>query len=309
MPLRIALTGGTGFIGRHLLPLLHEAGHEVRQLRRMPGDGQGSRGVVVGSLADRAALDGLARDRDVLVHVAGTVRAVDPGDFRKVNAEGTRLVAEAAQAAGVKRMVLVSSLAARHPEASVYARSKAEGEAAARSAFAGTLAVLRPPAVYGPFDRVTLPIFAGLAGGLLAVPGTARQRFSLLHVRDLARLIARLAEKDEAPSAPLEPHDGRGAYDWAALAAEAGRALKRRVRVVLLPRGVMAPLAVVCDGLARGLRRPLPLSRDKLGELYHLDWVGRTDTVDGWRPAIDFGTGVVETLAWYRRAGWIGGGT
>ena len=86
--------------------------------------------------------------------------------------------------------------------------------------------IVRPPAVYGPGDRATLPIFQQLGRGLLLAPATRAARFSLIHVADLARLLATLALRPSAAARqPLEPDDGRaGGYGWSDLAAMAGGA-------------------------------------------------------------------------------------
>ena len=302
--MRVAVTGASGFIGRHVLPLLAEAGHATVSLWRRGTAPIGA--TVQGDLDDADALRRLVEGADLVLHVAGLVRCARPIAFDVVNREGTRRVAGAARAAGVERLILVSSLAARHPSVSAYARSKALAEAEAGTAYGESLTIVRPPAVYGPGDRATLPIFAGIARGHLVVPAKREQRFSLIHVLDLARLIARLVVGPTS-RASFEPDDGAGGRGWLGLAAEARRTLGWEVRATLLPRRVALPIAKLCDLAAWLTGRSMPLSSDKLGELYYPNWVAGGVAPSGWAPQIPFERGLRDTLAWYRGHGWIGG--
>ena len=111
------MTGATGFIGRHLVVALHEAGFRVRLLLRREPDvpawlGLPEPEVVAGSLADAAALDRLAVGADVVIHLAGLIKAARRRDFFAVNRDGAAAMAEAvARVAPAARFLLVSSLA------------------------------------------------------------------------------------------------------------------------------------------------------------------------------------------------------
>jgi len=308
---RIALTGGSGFVGRHLVHAL--AGrHRLRLLVRRPERALAALGaeLVHGRLDDLEALDRLVEGAEVVVHAAAAIRAPSPAVFDEVNRVGTVRVLDAAVRAGVRRFVLVSSLAARAPQVSAYARSKATAEAAlAARADAFETVVVRPPAVYGPGDRATLEIFRGLARGRLVLPAHRRGRFSLLFVSDLAALLRELVEAPVPPGLVLEPDDGtEGGYDWPGLVATAERVLGHPVRLHLLPQAAAPLLARASEVLARIVGGDALLPRDKIGELYHPDWVCRgigCDDLPGWRPSVRFEDGLGRTLDWYRAAGWL----
>jgi nucleoside-diphosphate-sugar epimerase len=267
---------------------------------------------VPGALEDEASLDELCRGAEVVVHLAGAIHAADRASFLAANVTGVARVAAAASRQGCRRLIHVSSLAAREPAISAYGESKALSEQEAfRHGGSLEVIVVRPPAIYGPGDRATLPIMQSLARGWLVAPRGGGHRFSLLFVQDLASLLVRLLQAELAPGTVLEPDDGRpGGYRWADLARLAEPQLRRKVRVIGLPRGLLAAVALLAERRAVGGGGYPLLSRAKVAELFHLDWVcdqGTMAAVSGWTPQTDFARGLEQALAWYREAGWLGG--
>jgi nucleoside-diphosphate-sugar epimerase len=310
----VAVTGGTGFIGREVIARLVRDGWPVRALsrRRSPDLERAGVKVIQGSLDDEPALQQLVSGAGTVVHCAGAVRAPSASTYRRVNELGSaRLVDAASAAASPPRFLLISSLAAREPGTSPYAGSKRLGEDAVRqrAGRAVDLCILRPPAVYGPGDRGALPIFRQLRRGLLFVPAVGSARFSLLYVADLAEMVVRLLQKPSWGGSTLEPDDGReSGYRWRDLAEIAGRQLGRRVRIVAVPRQVLWPAAAISEAAGAVLRRPPRLSRGKLRELFHADWVSRA-VPDGClatgAPRTTFESGFPQTLAWYEQNQWL----
>lgn len=311
--IQVALTGLTGFLGRHAATALLERGVAVRALvrrgRAIPAATTGLE-IVEGDLEDRYALGRLCEGAAAVVHCAGAVTALGARDFVRVNGEGTRAVADAAFHAGVRTFVHVSSLAAREPTLSPYAASKAAGETAARHA-AGpmSLRIARPPAIYGPGDRATLPLVAALLRPIVVLPGRTKSRLSLLHVRDAAEALATLATDEGVPAGTYEISDGKdGGYGFADLAAAGARITGRPARVVLVPRALLAWPAHVAEAIFRLRRAPGFFTPGKLREIYHHDWVARgprLEEVSGWRPRLAFEEGLAETVSWYVAHGWL----
>jgi nucleoside-diphosphate-sugar epimerase len=305
---RIAVTGATGFVGRHLAIALASGGYEVRALARRDDARLLAGGIELWRGDLDGNLDGLVEGCAAVVHVAGAVRGRDASHFHRVNAEGTARLAAASPLGS--RFVLISSLAARHPHLSAYAASKAAGERLLLGhADRLKVAVIRPPAVYGPEDRATLPLLRGLAWGLLVHPAGRDARFSLLYADDLVRLACSLLADPPPSGTILEPDDGMsGGYGWSALAAIAGNRLGRRVRTVGVPRLPMTWTAWLSEQYGRRSREPPILSRGKVAELYHRDWVSDTRAMvmaPRWQPQVKFGDGLMASLAWYREAGWL----
>lgn len=289
----IALTGGTGFIGRYVTAALLERGWRVRTLIR-PGktdrfSGASNLEVQPGTLEDADALRKLVRGCGAVVHLAGAIRGRSYRDFSAVNVTGTeRLLDACGHGAPLARFVHISSLAAREPRLSWYARSKHAGEllvAGCGLPFSG----LRPPPVYGPEDPALAPIWRNLARGWLFRPGPPGARFSMLHASDLAEAVCRLLESGTPASAMLEIHDGRpGGYSYPELAGLAAGKRGSKVRVLPVPAWLMHAAASLSTTTASLTGRTPILTPGKVRELTHPDWVcdnGALERHLGWAPA------------------------
>ena len=307
----VALTGATGFVGGHLIDRLIETGVSVRILARNPDAfHRGDVDVVKGDLASPDALRQLCAGADTVVHCAGRIAACSREEFDEVNVDGTVAMVEAAKAAGARRFVHVSSLAAREPTVSDYAASKRAGEIEVRrDEGAMPWVILRPPAVYGPGDRATLPLIKQLSQPIAFVPGSRDGRASLIHVRDLAAAIAHVVAEDTLAQGIYELDDGkRGGYSWRELSVAAGKARGRKVRCIYLPKSMVKLAGLVEVAIARRRGRAPEVTPGKVSELYHPDWVCRYNLLQessDWMPAVGLSEGLKETTAWYRQQGWL----
>ncbi len=309
----IALTGASGFIGQSLTRTFIESGWPVRALLRRPHAGVAGLGaeLVEGALDNAGALERLVDGAQVVVHCAGAIKARNRAEFMAVNAAGTAAVAKAAAGvASPPAMILLSSLAAREPGLSDYAASKRAGETAlAEAGSALRKAIVRPPAVYGPGDRSTLPLIHQLSRGWLIAPGRPDARFSLLYVEDLAASLLHILNQADWSGTPLELDDGTpGGYGWKDLAAAAERATGRRIRHFTVPRQALWLPALANEAVSGAMGRAPLVTRGKLRELYHGDWVARrveAPEIAGWRADVTFVDGFRRAVQWYKREGWL----
>jgi len=150
----IAVTGATGFVGRHIAAVLTRRGHAVRALVRRPIQARtlANLGVelVPGDLADVAALTTLTRGAHAVVHLVGIIVEKGPATFHAVHVDGTRRVVEAARQAGIERFVHMSAVGARdEPGATLYHRTKWHAEEQVRASGLSH-AVFRPSIISGP---------------------------------------------------------------------------------------------------------------------------------------------------------------
>lgn len=301
--MRLAVTGGTGFVGSHFLNIAVTAGHEVTALTRR--DQQPRKGVtwIAGDLSSREALEQLVRDADAIVHIAGTISASTASGFEQGNVAGTLSMLAAATAGGVQRFVHVSSLAAREPKLSLYGASKARAEELVHSSGLDW-AIARPPAVYGPGDKETLELFRMAKLGLMVMP--PKGRVSVIHVADLARLLLALAAPGAPSNSLIEPDDGRrGGWTHREFAKALAAALGSKAAVISSP-GLLLRVAAHADQLLRGEKAKL--TTDRAAYFSHRNWVvepKRSPPGELWHAEIDTIDGLTATAAWYREMRWL----
>ena len=299
----LAVSGGTGFVGQHLIRLARDAGFAIRALTRMPRAlGEGIEWIE-GALDRAESLKRLVAGADAVIHIAGLISGRTRADFEAANVAGTAAMIDAARDGGVRRFVHISSLAAREPGLSDYGWSKAESERlVAASGLDWT--IIRPPAVYGPGDRETLELFRMAKRGFVALP--PRGRFSLLHVEDLCRLVLAVLDNPTTFSRAYEPDDRRdGGWEHRHFARTLSRLFGRRATTLAMPRLVLHGASRI-DRLVR--RGNAKLTPDRVRYFCHPDWVvtaERRPPADLWKPQIRTPTGLKATAEWYQKEGWL----
>ena len=298
----LAVTGGTGFVGQHLLRIALEQGYDVRALTRGWKPPEDEIAWVDGALDRPDALLKLCAGADAVVHIAGLISGSKEA-FDTVNVGGTAAMIDAARKGGVRRFIHISSLAAREPELSNYGRSKAKSERlVAASGLEWT--IIRPPAVYGPGDRETLELFRMARRGIVFLP--PKGSFSLIHVEDLCRLILAVVDEPDTVSEIYEPDDGRpNGWEHRHFARSLGRIYGKRAATIAMPKPVLG----TASRLERLFRRSrAKLTADRVSYFCHPDWVvapERRPPPSLWQPEVKTATGLKATADWYREQGWL----
>ncbi len=330
---RMVVTGATGFVGSHVVARLLEAGAQVTCLVRPSSDLRWIAGLDVRiqrlDMEDGNALRSALSNQQVVVHMAGAVKAEHAAQFFHVNLDLTKRMLDAALDAddGPRRFVFLSSLAAAgptgpraereglvHRPVSAYGRSKRAAESVLLAAGDDIdLVILRPTAVYGPRDRAMLPAFKAAALGLALAPAGRRQRVSFCHVQDLATALVAAATKP-VPSGRILPIASTGDITMAefneTLLSAMQNALGRSrpgVSLALSPM-VLRMAGRLAGTVARIFGRATILDRDKAMELTAGDWIvdkePARDTLD-FVPRWSLREGLEQTAAWYRQEGWL----
>lgn len=282
---KIAVTGGTGFIGAALLPALLARGISVRLLARgsaTPRLFASDIDVRSGDLADMAALAALAQGVDCVIHLAGYAHATSkplPAELerhRRVNLEGTQNLFRCAAEAGVRRFVFVSSVkaggedaheclneaSARLP-ADPYGRIKRETEdwLFEHGARHGVeISVLRPALVYGPGVKGNLAALLRAIdrGRFPPVPETHNVR-SMVSVQDLVVAVLAATVRIEAAGQVCIVDDGE-AYSTRRIYTAMANALGKPIPSWSLPAGALRALGHIGDLGEAVLRRSLPFN-------------------------------------------------
>jgi nucleoside-diphosphate-sugar epimerase len=316
------VTGGTGFVGSHLIEVLLTRGHRVRALVRSPkkADSLGLSGVewVAGDLGSVDALRAGIAGADVVYHVAGLVAARSMDEYLAVNRDGTARVLEAGE--GRPKIVLVSSLAAAGPSTpghplegdeephpvSNYGRSKLAAEQLVRESGA-PFVIIRPPAVYGPRDTEMLRLFKAATLGVAPVFGRGTQLLSMVYGPDLAEAIAAAGSAPGAQGQVFYP-----AHPEIITSADTvrtiGDACGKRVRIVPIPDPVGRMILEVTGAAAKLAGRITLLTPDKGTEFFQGAWTcspARLEQVTGWHAKHDFRAGTRITAEWYRSNKWL----
>ena len=301
--MKILVTGGTGFVGTHLVNALLRRGHDVAALARRPDRARNryNRPVerVRGDVLDAPSLLAAVAGRDAVIHLVGIIHEQGAQTFDRMHRQAAENVAAAASGAGARRLLHMSAMGASDDAPSEYSRSKAAGErAVAQSDLDWT--IFRPSIVFGPGDGFvsllapivrTNPIF-------IPVIGRGETRFQPVSVYDVARVFADALEKPETIGKTFEV-GGPDVLTLNEIYREIATVVgKPRKPLVHLPLWWGRLLARLFESFARrGWIAHPPLTRDQLKSLSRDNVGDVSETVavfDGeWR---EFRSGLREYL-------------
>ncbi len=303
-----ALTGGTGFLGRHLIRALHDAGWQVRMLTRsapdLPELADIPIALIPGGIADSPALEALCTGADAILHLAGAVTAPDRATFIRTNVGGTAAIAAAwRKAAPGADFTLVSSMAARAPLLSDYAHSKHAAELALKNAAdAGSRwRVLRPAAIYGAYDTESLKVLKLANGPFQVMLNAPAARVAMIDARDAAAAI--VSQIGAGPSGMITEltDQRRDGYTWRELTVTASRVLGHTPRPLRLPAPALRALGAAGSILNRITGGAGMVTKGKAREILHPDWSADPDLPHPPglpTPRIDLATGLMDMARW-----------
>ncbi len=334
---RVLVTGGTGFLGRHLVrTLAEESGAALRLLARtavaedLPAAAREPTELARGDLRDEASLAGLCDGVDVVFHCAAATptqpgKPPAPDDYRRVNVEATLKLAMLAATAGARRFVFVSSTAAmgapaeRGVDEATPCRPSSPYEVTKRLAEEGLMelggrtglevVVVRPCLIAGEGQRggVLLKLFRLCRKGLFPVfGGRLDVQKPLVDVEDVARALILAAAKGGPGEIYLVTSGVRHTLGEILGIAGSLTGNPRPYRSVPLPLARAA--ASVTTPLAKLLGRESPLSPERL-DLFLADRaidIGKARVELGYAPHFrDLKSMLTRTYAWYGMTGQL----
>ncbi|MDD3807708.1 MAG: NAD(P)-dependent oxidoreductase [Candidatus Marinimicrobia bacterium] len=325
---RIFLTGGTGFIGQHLTPLLLENGYDVSLLihrKQYAGPHHPNLSTVQGDIRDPNSLYNLLEKVDAIIHLAGSISETTLYRYIKYNAETTQLLAEtASRFPSIKQFIYISSQAAAGPSkpghpisevhsanpVSEYGKSKLMAESRlllSPGNFQKT--IIRPPVVYGPGDPSFLTIFQVAHHQIRPIIRHGIQELSLIHVADLCSMIVGLLLNPRLTHDDIFfVNDGKDIHTVDELFTLLQKATGKRGIPLPIPIEIMAGSAYFLE-LIGTLRGKAPLyNMSKYKELKQPSWCCKSEKILGFLEytiKYPLEIGLKDTYTWYRQHRWL----
>ena len=328
------VTGGTGFIGSHLVERLVDQGYHVtcltrktsnlRWLNHLLAAKSPQVELVMGDLHDSGVLAQHVRDADLIFHLAGLTKAPDAATYDRINAEGTKHLIEACLGAqtSLDRFVYCSSLAAVGPSRDAtpktedmtpqpltdYGSSKLKGEMiVCEYTDRLPITIIRPPAVYGPRDTDIFLFFQMINRGVIPILGDADKLLSLVHVKDLVAGIYTAAVSERAIGETYFLTDG-DIHTWRGIECVIADTLEKRPFKVKVPFFLLDFISIFTEAAAKVTRQTPTLNRQKVQDLKQRFWICDSTKAQnelGYRPTYFLQKGIQETADWYRANGWL----
>lgn len=325
---KVFVTGGTGFIGSHLIDELLKKNYEVKALVRKNSSTKWLNGkpveFVEGDLFTDEVLIKAVSNVDFVYHVGGVTFAKKKEDFYRGNVDATKSLLEACVKynPGLKKFIHVSSQAAVGPSfdgkpidetrdyhpLTTYGRSKVEAEKLVIGYFDKiNCTIVRPPAVYGPRDYAIYEYFKSMSRGLQPMIGFDNKLVSLIHGVDLVRGFI-LAGEAEISGSSIYFISSEQFYNWRDVGEITKRLLGRRTVRLVIPHFAVKTTAFFSQVFGFFSPKPVVLNIEKSRELTQRYWICSIDKAKrelGFKESFTIETGFKDTIDWYRKEGWI----
>ena len=326
--MKALVTGGTGFIGSHLVEHLLSKKYSVRTLVRRTSDLTWLKGLnveyVYGDLFDDDALREAVTSVDYVYHSAGITNAKKKEDYYRGNATGTGNILRAVLAhnPNLRRFVHVSSQTAVGPSPSkapiseeaephpitTYGKSKRKAEEECLNVIARIpLTIVRPPVVYGPRDKDVFEFFNTMNKGLQPIVGFNEKFVSMIHVSDLVRGFV-MAGESNASVGQTYFVSSKNVYGWKEIGDETQRVLGHRALHVRLPKAGVFVVAAFAEFFSLFSEKPALINFEKARDMVQDYWTcdaskARKDF--GFEQKISLAEGIRNTVEWYIQYHWL----
>lgn len=322
------VTGGSGFVGSHLVDLLIEKNFSVKCIVRKTSDLKWLANkpveIIDCGLFDYNGLNKVFAGATYIFHVAGVVKAKTKEGYFKGNVTTTKTILEAAlnHASTLKKVVIVSSQTAAGPSLNgviktetdqpqpitTYGRSKREQEIVAEK-FMDKLpiTICRAPAVYGERDKEIFIFFKTFAQGLMTTIGFNEKTISLIHVRDLVEGLY-LAAVSENSVGEIYFITSEKFYNWDEIGNATSKALNKNPVKVKVPHWLVYTIMTITEFFALFSKSPTIMNREKARDVTQTAWTcspQKAINQIGFNQKISLEEGIERTVRWYQKEGWL----
>ncbi len=326
--MKALVTGGTGFVGSHLVEFLLQEGFDVSVLTRKSSNLKWIEGLNVTiydcGFFNREGLLEAVKNKDYIFHVAGLVRAKSSDEFYRGNVQTTKNLIETILEASpaIKRLLVVSSFAANGPAKDEkgakenespnpithYGKSKLEEEKLVKQYFNELpITIIRPPAVYGPRDTDIYLVFKAYQSGLMTFVGFDKKLVSLVHVKDLVRGIYFAATSEKSVGETYCIGSDKF-YTWEEVAEILKNVFGKKALKIRLPHWFVYLSGAVSQFFSIFKRRPSTFNFEKAKDFvqkYQICDISKAKNELGYKPEITLEEGLKETIEWYKEENWL----
>ncbi len=322
------VTGATGFVGSHLVDKLLEKNYKVYCLRRNTSSTRWlddkEINYVDGDLFSNDSLENAIQDMDYVFHVAGVVKAKNKEGFYRGNYQATKNLLEITHKVNpaLKKFIFISSLAACGPAMSekpvdentvpnpitTYGITKLKAEEGVEMyANKFPVAIIRPPAVFGPRDTEILIYFKTFTKGLNSVIGFDAKYLSLVYVEDLVDGIVLSAENDIANGQKYFMCFDKP-YNWDEIGSVTSKLLNKKAFKIRLPHSVVYSVGYLAELFSTFSKNPATLNLEKCRDITQLRWVCSNEKAKkelGFQTKYTLEQSFKKTIDWYKEMKWI----
>ncbi|TSA26987.1 NAD-dependent epimerase/dehydratase family protein [bacterium] len=325
MKKKVLVTGANGFVGSNLVRALLENGYEVTCMVRRTSNLSSIENLpVTFKYADYNSISSLqeaCKGQDIIFHIAAKVREINEKRYFDANVEVTRNLLESIKGSNIEKFVFLSTQAAAGPAdglipktencdcnpVSYYGKSKLEAERVVREECPVPWVIIRPPSVYGPYDKDFLQYFELVNKHLAPLAGFKKKYFSLVYVEDLVQMIILASENEHANNEIFFAGDGN-IYLLENFIDAVKKAMNKNAINLHIPIFLSYILAAFNECMKYFTKKQATINLQKVKEMKQCYWlcsIEKAQNMLNYKPHFSLKEGVSETYQWYKEHRWL----